>query len=283
MAKQPMFPQNTFVIPIIRPDLIGKCLEKLYKHTPHNFYVYVVDCTKNGIQDKEILDKIHLLIRPYRNLGFAKNCNIAIKNVETEYFTLYNDDVEAINNRWWDGILRTFKKRDNIVGVSASSIRLPDWSLGRPAGDDLDLLHYKEEYTQEDYDFLLNEPHYASKSLTIQPGSIIDGCTFYCTTFPTKDFKKISYLNEKFYPGGGEDMDWNARSYRSGKKKHTIVGTTLSWVFHHWSKSMNMKVQEEMGLVDDPLRWNNNAEIWGEGFELWGDDRPVPPITKIPL
>ena len=137
--------KNTFIIPIIRDDLIETCLDKLYKYTPDNFYVYVIDQTQNGI-DRKLLDRIHLYIRPHRNLGFAKACNEGIKLVETEYFTLLNDDVECINSKWLQGIIDTFKmiKKQTpdkpAVMVNPASIKLPDWSVGFPKGQDFYIL-----------------------------------------------------------------------------------------------------------------------------------------------
>lgn len=269
-----MLKLNTLVIPVVRDDLIERCLETLYRHTPHNFYVYVIDQTPNGL-DKALIDKyIHLYIRPHRNLGFAKATNLGISLVETPYFTMCNDDVEFINDKWWDGVLDTFEVVDKATPtrpcmmVNPASLKLPDWSVGRPAGDHFYILPYKEDYSEADWDFLVNEEHFVNEHLTIQPGSVIDGVTMYCSVFDTSKFLEVGMLNEKFYPGGGEDYDYNARANMRG---YRCVGTTLSWVYHHWSKSIGDEKRAEIEATQDfSLRWNNNNELWGDNFDIWG-------------
>jgi GT2 family glycosyltransferase len=262
---------NTFIIPIIRDDLLGKCLETLYENTPNNFYVYVIDQTKNGI-DKKIVDKyIHLHLRPHRNLGFSKACNTGIKLVETEYFTLLNDDVEFIGD-WWGGIMGTFKRIEEAtpdkppVAVNPSTIKLPGWSIGQK--DDFWVIPEKDKYTKKDWNFLVNKDHKIHDNFTIKVGTVIDGLTLWCTTFKTELYKKIGWLDERHYPGGGEDYDYNCLANMRG---YRMVGTTDSWVLHHWGKSFkSIEDEKNKGLVDDKLRWNNNVEKWGKNFTEWG-------------
>ena len=265
-----------------------------------NFYVYIIDQTPNGLAtDLRDRYKNLMVIRTPKtmthtkgNLGFAKATNIGISLVETPYFTMCNDDVEFINRSWWSGVMETFQlvasqtpDRPPMM-VNPASLKLPDWSVGRPKGDDFYIIDYKRHYSQEDYDHLVNDEHYINEHLTIMPGSVIDGVTMYCSVFETKKFLEVGMLNEKFYPGGGEDYDYNCRANMYG---YRCVGTTLSWVFHHWSKSF-ATIQEQDSikeLIDDRLRWNNNHELWGKNFDIWGmkDMKPedVPPLTVTPL
>lgn len=226
------------------------------------------------------------------NLGFAKATNMGISLVETPYFTMCNDDVEFINRKWWWGCMDTFDKVADAtpdrpaVMVNPASIKLPDWSVGRPKGDDFYILPYKKKYSEEDWQHLVNDEHYVNEYLTIMPGTLIDGVTMYCSVVRTDRFLKIGILDERFYPGGGEDYDYNCRANLTGFRS---VGTTMSWVFHHWSKSF-ATIQEQQAtkdLIDDKLRWNNNNEKWGENFDIWGakdsGKDSLPEITYIPL
>lgn len=288
---------NTFIVPIIWPDLVHKMLETLYANTEPNFYVYIIDQTKNGL-NMSLREKYKnlMIIRTPRtdihhagNLGFAKATNLGIKLVETPYFTMCNDDVEFVNRSWWQGVLDTFKHVDEMTPerpcmmVNPASIKLPDWSVGRPQGDDFYILPYKEAYTQQDWDYLVNDRHYVNEHLTIEPGTVIDGVTMYCSVFKTDLFHRVGMLDERFYPGSGEDYDYNCRANMIG---YRCVGTTRSWVFHHWSKTVSKIDAEEMkGLIDQDLRWNNNNEKWGDNFDVWGvkDSDIIPPITITPL
>lgn len=267
-----MVKENTICIPIIRTDLIGRCLETLYRYTPPNFYVYVIDQSVAGIDKNLIKDYIHLYIRPYRNLGFAKAFNEGLKLCETEYYTTCNDDIEFIHQDWWSGVLKTFDKVDEATPerpcamVTPSSIKLPDWSVGRESGDDFYILPYKENYSNDDWNNLVNKEHYVNQYLTIKPNTVIDGVTMYCSIFKKEYLNKIGWLNELHYPGGGEDYDWGCRSNMVGYRS---VGTTLSWVFHHWSKSLANQ-SDYSKIIDDSRRWNHTNETWGAGFDLWG-------------
>lgn len=291
---------NTFIIPVIRPDMIDRCLETLYRYTPPNFYVYVIDQTADGLPTEQLRAQYKnlMIIRTPRtdihhagNLGFAAATNLGIKLVQTKYFTMCNDDVEFIDRRWWWGVLEAFDKTTAATPdrpcmmVNPGSLKLPDWSVGRPKGDDFYIIPYKQKYTPEDYDHLINDELYVNEHLTLMPGSVIDGVTMYCSVFETEKFLEVGMLDEHFYPGGGEDYDYNCRANMFG---YRCVGTTMSWIFHHWSTTLNALDQEKIrALIDEKLRWNNNNEKWGEGFDVWGVKEQgkdqIPPTTTIAL
>jgi GT2 family glycosyltransferase len=300
-------------IPVIRTDLIRRCLETLYRYTPPIFNVILIDQSLDGIEPDIIKKYSHIYLRPYRNLGFAKAFNEGLKLCETKYYMTCNDDVEFINENWWQGILDTFIMVDSqsperpCAMVNPSSIKLPDWSVGRPSGDHFYILPYQEWFTSEDYRFLIDEPHYVNEHMTIKPGTVVDGVTMYCSIFRKEYLDEIGWLDEKFYPGGGEDYSWGCRANILGYRS---VGTTLSYVYHHWSSSLGIIPELERDNVVDPERkWNLTNEIWGPNFDLWGikcpqcneamrcdDDKTVavclkhpkekfdiPPYSKIPL
>lgn len=282
----------TVIIPIIRGDLIERCLKTLYKYTEAgSFYVYIIDQTIKGLDATALRNKYRnlMVIRTPKsdihytgNLGFAQATNLGVSLVQTPYFMTLNDDVEFINSKWFQGVRDTFEQVEKAtpdtpaVIVCPASIRLADWSVGRGAGDDFDILPYKKKYSEGDWDFLVNQPHYVNEHLTIEPDSVFDGVTMYATVCDTKRFLEIGMVDELFYPGGAEDYDYGCRArmhnYRS-------LSTTKSWVFHHWSSSFkSVRDEEEMGaLVQDELRQGNLNDKWGfrkDGktpmFDLWG-------------
>lgn len=271
---------NTFVIPILRTDLVGRCLETLYKHTPNNFYVIVVDQSIEGL-DVNLRDRYKnlMVIRPAKsdvhstgNLGHSQATNLGVQLTQTPYVTFLNDDVEFVHPNWWQGIIDTFDKVEKAtptrpaIMVNAASIKLPDWSVGKPKGEDHYILPYKEEYNDGDWRFLVDEEHYVNKHLTIQPGSVIDGINLYCTVVDTKKLLEVGLLDEYFYPGSANDYDIGCRASMFG---YRCVGTTLSWVFHHWSQTFQDVEQMQM-LVQDELKHLDLKNKWGERFDLWG-------------
>lgn len=277
---------NTFIIPVILTSNIERCLETLYRYTEKGtFYVYIIDMSVRGL-DSNHLRSLYpnlMVIRSPKsdihytgNLGFAGATNLGIKLVTTPYFTMLNDDVEFINIKWWQGVMDTFEQVKQATPdtpaaiVCPASIRLADWSVGRPAGEDFDILPYQIKYTDQEYDFLVNEPHYINEHLTIQPTSVFDGVTMYATVCDTEKFLKVGLLDERYFSGSGEDYDWSCKSRMFG---YRCVATTKSWVFHHWSstfRALRDEKEEVKSLQIPELNWNHNHEKWGKGFDIWG-------------
>lgn len=286
----------TVVIPVIRLDMIERCLETLYKYTDNIFYCIVIDQSVKGM-DVNLRDKYPnlMVIRSPKtdlhytgNLGFTQATNLGLRMATTPYVMFLNDDVEFIHPAWWDGVMKTFEQVEKATPtrppmlVNVASVKLPDWSVGKPAGEDFYILPYKENYTDEDWDFLVNKPHYVNEYLTIQPGTVIDGINLYGSVANTEMLRKVGFLDELFYPGGADDYDLCCRASMFG---YRCVGTTHSWVFHHWSKSFaDIRDKEEVGaLVQEELKHGSLEEKWGykEGvlnedgtriskFDMWG-------------
>lgn len=209
------------------------------------------------------------------NLGHSQASNLGIQLAQTPYVTFLNDDVEFISIKWWQGILDTFDKvakatptRPALL-VNAASMKLPDWSVGRPKGEDHYILPYKENYTDEDWDFLVDEPHYVNQHLTIAPGSVIDGINLYCSVADTQKLLEVGLLDEYWNPGMANDYDLGCRASMFG---YRCVGTTLSWVFHHWSISFqSIQDEAELGILAMPeLHHSDLKDKWGDRFDLWG-------------
>lgn len=279
----------TVITPVIRPDLVGRMLETLYEYTEPMFYCYLIDQTVEGLDATKLRNtyKNLMVIRTPKsdvhytgNLGFAQATNLGISLVQTPYFMMCNDDIEFIHPKWWQGVIDTFAKVEEAtperpaVIVNPSSFKLPDWSIGKAAGEDHYIIPYKTQYTDEDWNFLINEEHYINEHLTIMPGSVIDGVTMYASVVHTQRFLEIGMLDERFFPGSGEDYDYSCRASMVG---YRCVGTTLSYVFHHWSKTFKAIQDEDnvKSLMIPELSWNQTNEKWGEGFDIWGYKCPI--------
>jgi len=274
----------TFVINPVRPNFINKCLETLYKYTDMtDKRVVVVDQTLNGLPDDK---RIHLKVRPHRNLGFSKSMNEGIVHGirwNSTHIVCMNDDIEFINKKWWDGIIETFNQDERIMAVNPMSPREPGWGYGTDHGKYIDILEYKQEFTDEEYQFLLNGDFTEIREKYInmpgflteeqkanwetgngfppKKGGVIDGIATWCTVFKKEFFEKFGMFEERYYPGGGEDYDMDARCYREGCR---MVGTTRSWVWHHWGSSKDF--QQEVNDTGLPII----PELcWGDGDYLW--------------
>jgi GT2 family glycosyltransferase len=285
--------ENTFVIPVVRDDLIERCLETLYERTPPGFYVYVVDQTPGGLPTEDLRRRYEnlLVLRTPRtqthttgNLGFSKAVNMGLALVETPYATLCNDDVEFIHPDWWAGVLRTFARVERVTPqrpaaiVTPISVKLPFWSIGQPAGDDHYVLPYRREWSNEDWEFLVEEPHRVNERLTIRPHTFNQGAELFCSVVHMDRVREIGPINERFYPGGGEDYDYSHRLRLHG---YCCVSTSESWVFHQWGSSVKL-VLGNRARADEALRWNDLTSLWGtERSQRTLAD--MPPLTSRPL
>lgn len=225
----------------------------------------VIDQSMSGICDEAKL-LIDLYIRPTYNLGFAKSMNEGIIHGMywgSDYIIASNDDVEYINKDWWQGILDTFEKYPKAMVVNPASIADRNAEPRIP---------YKKEYTSEDY----------FKLLEMGKGTVIDGICMWMPVFPRSTIEKIGLFDERFFPGGGEDYDYNARVYKAGGR---ALGTFSSYMVHHWGQSKDVEGAVQAALPPHQENWNDLNALWGEGnFDIYNPrGERDPRVAKIPL
>jgi GT2 family glycosyltransferase len=293
---------NTIIFNPVRTDYIERAIDTLYKFTDmENWRVIVIDQTRSGCKvDK----RVHLYMKPHRNLGFAKSMNEGIIHGlrwGSKYITCANDDVEFIDKRWWEGTEETFSLYDNVAAVNPESPRIPLWGYGRDHGEYVDLLNYKKEYTNEDYNYLLKGDFTEWKkygslfskgdlpdTFPLQKTGVVDAVAMWCTVFKRKTFEHYGLFDERFYPGGAEDYDYDARVYREGGR---ILGTTKSWVWHHWGQSKDHQGGIDAD-IDKEYVWASNSYLWpkewnnGKNMDPWGkytdEDGKKKPMKRRP-
>lgn len=286
-------PEVTYTVTPITDRYISRFLYTLYKYSkPNSFRVVVVDQTKDGFSPQVmnyVRPLIHLYMHPIRNLGYAKAHNEALihgLHWKTPLICLANDDIEIINSRWMDGIYRTFEKDERIKGVIPMSPRVAGWGYG--VNYYPEILPYKEEYTEEDYNYLIDgnfEDNPARLPATYPrhtTGIVVDGAVFVMPYFKRDLFEEVGLLDERFFPGSGEDVDFCARAYI---KSYRIVSTSFSWIWHHWSRSKDLFASGE--LEDEYYKpklkpyWNNHGDLWPKGFDVWGKDKEGKPYPRV--
>lgn len=274
---------KVFTFNPVRSDFIHKALDSLYKYNDMtNSRVIVVDQTQDGL--KLSRDQVHLVLKPSRNLGFSKAHNEAIIHGirwGTKYIVCCNDDVEWISRKWWDGILETFTSDDKILIVNPECPRVPLWGYGRPHEEYIDILDYKQEFTDAEYNYLLEgnfeslKEKYGSflpASFPLQKSGVCDAIAMWMPVFKSECFEKIGLFDERFYPGGSEDYDMDGRVYSEG---YRAVGTTKSWVWHWWGKSKD-KGGEFVGKglpVDPKYVWADINYLWPSEWNLSWDEK----------
>lgn len=201
-----------------------------------------------------------------KNLGFAKAMNTGIRLSDAPMVGCLNDDVVFLNKKWWEGIEQTFDDYSTALCVNPSSVCDPDGVGGTTIRDGFE---YKEDYSDEEYDRLLN------------PG-VIDGICMWFPIFNRERLDQVkgvvpgkAWFDERFLHGGGDDYDLNRRGYMSGFRS---LGTGKSCVWHWWHKTKH-PVSGEIGPKDDSATWLSKWELNGEMPDLYGQQglKEVPP------
>jgi GT2 family glycosyltransferase len=270
-------PINTFVFCPIVPDYMERALATLYKFTPPNFRVVVVDQTLTGIDFLAHDARVHLYVRPYRNLGFASAMNLGMRIACTKYVTAANDDIEFINDKWWAGIVETFKNDPSIKAVNPMSIAEPGWGYGCNKGTPPDIFEPKEEALKAkfnpetgNFEHLPYQKDYSEddwQKLIHQKSGCIDGIITWMTVFEKEALEYKGYYDERFTPGGGEDYDLGARFYcknwpTEGSPRYRVVATSKSWCWHWLGSSRSYKGEilktGRPGFGRDHFMWEDN-------------------------
>jgi glycosyltransferase involved in cell wall biosynthesis len=261
---------NTFIVPTTNYDGIKKTLESIRKYTPPNFYIYLIDQREKYLEGVDDLVDLHIYTNG-KNIGYAKAFNTGIRLSDTKYVTIWNDDCECINLRWWEGIEETFRRYSTTaLGVNPSSPRNPRASGDMPVNN-MGIDH-KEEFTEEDYDSMIEQGK----------GHIIDGICMFATVFDRAKLDKVigvlpnkAWMDEWFYPGGGEDYSLNRQGYltkneENGFRGYRCLGTNLSFVWHFWYSSRRMS-DGVAGVKHCGNQWSDKwGTVDGGNIDLYG-------------
>lgn len=207
-------------------ELLEKYLPPALKTTYPNHKIYVAD---NASKDdsvvfmKEKYPDIPLILLN-QNHGFAKGYNLALQDLEEDYFVLLNSDVE-VREGWLEPLIKTLESDRMVAAVQPKvlSLREPDkFEHAGAAGGWIDFLGYpfcrgriietvevdKGQYDQE------TEVFWASGACMAVRGPL---------------FKRFGGFDEEFF-AHMEEIDLCWRMKRAGYK---IMFTPRSTVFHY--------------------------------------------------
>jgi len=263
----------TFVFPCIQKGYIKDALVSLYKQTPIEFRVVVLDQTRNGFYSDpelwhDISPMIDLYLRSRRNYGFSKGMNEQIiHGLEwgSDYVVACNDDVVFLDNRWFSGVLEQFKRYPEMMAVNPASPIEPGWGYGigvpghecPPWGVVIDGDIYPKDLDGTPITFeVATAPGGYDKLLNHRQGHI-EGFAGWCVVFPREVLEKVGLYDERFMVGGGEDYDYVQRIYLAGGRASATLG---SFVWHWWGKSKDIvsTSKEPMESLRAPFQHTDN-------------------------
>ena len=192
---------------------VSRSLQTYRKYAP-GAKIIVIDQTPEGALNRyEVKKYTDVYVWVYRTLGFSKAMNMGIELSDTEYVCCANDDVELVDIRWWDGVIKWFDN-DEMAGVNPASIKgyktesdhLPcncEVDVDPVSGNCPRCRSYKTTYTAADYDYLLSKR--TIKNSPINPVSMdtrVDGIMTWFTVFKRAALDRIKnngcYFDESF-------------------------------------------------------------------------------------
>src|SRR3990167_791948 len=288
-----------FIYPIIKTDQIGRSLETLHKFTDRSkFKVIVVDQSIEGI-NPELYKYIDMWIR-MRNEGFSKASNEGIIHAlkwQTPYISIVNDDTEMMFSGWFEDAIKEFDTDPHILAVSPESPRVAMWGYGLEHGTHLDIISYKDEFSQKDIEYLKQgdynkeeiqsrHPYQIPKSFPFTKRGVIDGIAMWMPIFKREAFIELGLFDERFVCGGMEDYDMLARAYSCAypiprdvcdpRFHRRMVSTMKSWVWHWWGQSKDHKEKLDPRLFEGKEPWADADYLWppeineGHHMDVWG-------------
>ncbi|MBD3250590.1 MAG: glycosyltransferase [Candidatus Pacebacteria bacterium] len=259
---------------------LKKTLTTLKEHfldkTKKKWKVVVVD--NNSADDSVLMVRQDFdwvdLIELDQNLGYSAGNNVALKEVESDYVLLLNNDVELTEDSNFDQLIKFANKKPK-AGVFSPQVQLADGQLdqachrGEPtpwasltyfsgleklaAGSGrisnlLDQLSTKFEFF--DAKKLFGQYHLIDRDLT-KPHKI-DACTGAAMLVKTQVMKKVGLLDERFFMYA-EDLDWCRRFRQAG---YQVWYYPQVKIIHHKYKS-GIKTESDLTSLQTKIYFYN--------------------------
>jgi len=210
-------------------EYLKGCLDALLDQDYADLEVIVVDNASSDGSDSLVEEHYPdvRLIRNERNLGFATGNNVGLRVTRGELVVLLNQDT-VVQPNWLETLVGAFD--DDAVGVAGCKIIHPDdrtiehaggyftWPLG------LAFHHGDGEEDQGQYDELREVEYVTAAAMAIRRSVL----------------QRVGLLDEGFYPGYFEDLDFCRRARETGFR---IVYVPRAVVIHHRSSSFSQTVQ----------------------------------------
>ncbi len=208
-------------------ELIGPCLESLYRQSFGDFDVIVVD---NGSSDGSVslIEKKFpevMIIRFDENRGFSAAVNAGIAASNSPYVCLLNNDTE-VDARWLEELVAALDAHPQVGSAASKILFFSDRSSVNSAGDEFSLfgVPYQRRRMRGDH-ALFNEPQ------------LVFSACGAAALYRKELFQSIGLFDESFF-AYQEDVDWGFRAQLLGYRCLFVPGA----IVYHKSRTTSSKV-----------------------------------------
>ena len=212
-------------------SIIINCLKSLYKHTPSNHEIIVIDnnSSDNSINAiKENFDQT-TIVKSDTNLGYAGGCNLGAKKAKNDFLIFLNNDTEVTEN-WITPLINSLKD-ETISSVQPKIKSLNDkhyFDYAGGSGGFIDIFCYPfcrgRVFNTNEKD---NNQYDTKKEIFWASG----------TCFATKKevFTKSGMFDETLF-AHMEEIDYHWRSQMLGYK---ILANPESTIYHKGGETLS--------------------------------------------
>jgi len=206
-------------------DLLGPCIESLYRQEFHEFETILVD---NGSNDGSIslvqrnFPQVRI-IRFDENRGFSAAVNAGIAASDSPYIALLNNDT-AVDQLWLKEIVAALDANPGVGSAASKILFFSDPKSVNSAGDEFSFfgVPYQRRLMRGDGD-LFNEPQY-----------VFSACGA-AALYRRELFEKVGLFDETFF-AYQEDVDLGFRAQLAGYRC-LFVPTAIVYHKYHATSS----------------------------------------------
>jgi N-acetylglucosaminyl-diphospho-decaprenol L-rhamnosyltransferase len=262
------------IVSMNNEQMLSKCINSIIEYTigiTYEIHVVAYLFNKNVLQRlKDKYPDVVFIIND-EITGFSANNNLILKNAQSQYTFVVNDDTYFTSNLL-RGLIDTFEQLDESTAIISPVLYYPDGRLQ---------FNGREKYTWVNYllvklhlEKLYNPNNYSNKAGIYQSYNISGACFLIKTDI----MKKLGYFDESYFfcP---EDIALSTKANEEGYKVY--VNTDLSIIHVHEATSTPIKAAispvATKGTIEFLAR-NSTTVLWLlRAFTI------IQAVIKIPL
>ncbi|MBG9588635.1 glycosyltransferase family 2 protein [Cytobacillus firmus] len=206
-----------------------RCIQSISDHTEAR---YELICIDNGSSDgtSEYLKTLpnSTVIVNEINTGFPGGCNQGFSMAKGEYIVILNNDT-VVTKKWLSKLIKWLEIDDKIGIVGPrSNFVLPEQMIHQVPYHTIDEMHiFADKWMEKNKEQGFTAPYLSG----------------FCMAFKKELLLKIGGMDERFYPGYFEDIDFSIRA-RIAAKKLWVANDV--YIHHHGSSSFKRLKQNKI-------------------------------------